>query len=221
MYDINYSYLSQKIAANQSNENQMHTTIHSDLFPIQNFTNKDLLVIIFTTLSESMKKNIFFENTIRIWALMKPLVQPVLYCHDKNCLKKWTRIAESYGWHIYKSPVSNEDKIPLLKHMYLHAIKNYNSSFYGYCNGDILFDESFLQNFHDLQTYAKEGEYILVIGQRSNYPMEDKKNISTFHKFRKAYRKSKLFTPWGIDYFMYTKNSINWENIPNFVVGRF
>ena len=215
-----------KIASNQSIEYQIHNLFQS--YPLElknnkNFLkhNKDLLVTMFTTFSEGTKKMSIFQNTMRIWALLKPLVQPVLYCHSNSCLDKWRELAEIYGWHSYKAPASNKDRIPFLKHMYLHALRMYNSSFYGYCNGDILFDETFLKNFYDLEIYAKENENILVIGQRSNYHMKNNKTFSTFNEVREAYKNATLFTPWAIDYFIYTKNSIDWETIPNFVVGKW
>ena len=225
MYIGSYNLLPISIVANQMVDQKMKNKFHPHSFEVKYSKhvmkyNKELLMTIFTTFSESTKKMNIFENTIKIWALLKPLVQPVLYCYNNICLEKWRRLATTHGWHIYKAPFSNEDRIPILKYMYLHAIRNYNSSFYGYCNGDILFDESFLKNFHDLEVYAKEKEKVLVIGQRSNYHVNKEKNISTFLKVNELYKKAKLFTPWGIDYFMYTNNCIDWEKIPNFVVGK-
>ena len=225
MYIGSYNLLPLTIVENQTVDHKMNNAFNSHYFEVKYDRhvikyNKKLLMTIFTTFSESTKKMSIFANTMKIWALLKPFVQPVLYCYNSSCLEKWSRQASTNGWHIYRAPVSNEDRIPLLKYMYLHAIKNYNSSFYGYCNGDILFDESFLKNFRDLEIYARAKEKILVIGQRSNYHTNKEKNISTLLEVSELYTKAKLFTPWAIDYFMYTKNCIDWEKIPNFVVGK-
>ena len=222
---VNYNLLPLTFVAKQIIEHEMNGTFNYHSVELKNNThsskyNKELLVILFTTFSDNKQKISIFENTIKIWSLLKPFVQPILYCYNYSCLEKWRGQAKTYGWHIYKAPVSNEEKLPLLKYMYLHAIKLYKSNFYGYCNGDILFDKSFLKNFHDLKIYAKEKEKILVIGQRSNYHLNKEDNISTFREVSEIYQKAKLFTPWAIDYFIYTKNCINWEKIPNLVVGK-
>ena len=56
--------------------------------------------------------------------------------------------------------------------MFMDVISRYNSSFYGYANGDILFDNSLTKSLKYLQKYVNSDERMLIVGMRSNYKLQ-------------------------------------------------
>ena len=73
------------------------------------------LVVLFTTFKETSDRIFFQSNTVRNWALHRPLLQPVLFTTDDESYL--TRLARSKGWHVYHVPRANEDGTPFLKDM--------------------------------------------------------------------------------------------------------
>ena len=184
-----------------------------------NTATKKILTI-FTTFSLNLKKKYIFENTVKIWHLFKKFAFLSLYCDNLACIKTWANLTEKYGWDIHSIPKSNNLGIPLLNYMYLDAASKYNSTFYAYCNGDIIFDDSLFKSLQSLEMFAKTKEPLLIIGQRSNFHVHGKSTFNNINEVTMAYKKSVLFTPWGEDYFIYTKNAVNWTNIPDVIVGK-
>ena len=73
------------------------------------------LVVLFTTFKETSDRIFFQSNTVRNWALHRPLLQPVLFTTDDGSYL--TRLARSKGWHVYDVPRVNHDGTPFLKDM--------------------------------------------------------------------------------------------------------
>ncbi len=103
--------------------------------------------------------------------------------------------------------------------MYLDAIANYNSTFYAYANGDILFDESLVKTLTLLSKPAKQDPKMLVVGRRSNYKVDTGRVFQSTDEIRSAMKSAELFTVWAEDYFIYPKLAVDWNHIPDVVVG--
>ena len=73
------------------------------------------LVVVFTTFKETSDRVFFQSNTVRNWAVLRPLLQPVLFTMDERSYL--TRLAGNKGWHVYPVPRANTDKTPFLKDM--------------------------------------------------------------------------------------------------------
>ena len=179
------------------------------------------ILTLFTTFSKNEAKMPIFANTLKIWPLLKPFIYPIVYCPDAACQSRWNKSAQASGWAVHQALSNSKDNIPVLRYMYIDAISRYNSTFYAYANGDILFDQSIAKTLKFLEKYANTGENLLIVGRRSNYKMTKGKHFSTFNEVKEAKKKSTLFTTLGEDYFIYTENAVDWTQVPDVVVGQF
>ena len=105
--------------------------------------------------------------------------------------------------------------------MYMKIITKYRTPFYGYCNGDILFDHTLSQTLQSLLSYTKHMHQSLIIGQRTNVNMT-KTNISveTLSNITKLKNHGKLFITMAQDYFITTATGFPRKRIPDFTIGR-
>ena len=189
-------------------------------FASHNLEGTEPILTLFTTFSPSEKKRQIYTNTLKIWNLLRPLVTPVLFCPDVQCENYWKPQTEKFSWKLHiASNVSESDNIPLLKYMFMDVIAKYKSTFYGFSNGDILFDETLLKTLSALTKYTHDGEKMLIVGKRSNYLWKEEK-IVNFKMVKNILKKSKLFSYWAEDYFFYTREAVDWSKAPNMVPGK-
>ena len=114
------------------------------------------------------------------------------------------------------------DGIPVLKYMYRDVMNLFNTSFYAFSNGDILFTETLIHTLAQIINSTTEdmSKPILIVGQRTNVENvtldegSDWENITRISKSR-----GKLFTGWAEDYFI-TPPSFLWTEVPEVVIGR-
>ncbi|XP_048752638.1 uncharacterized protein LOC125664123 [Ostrea edulis] len=177
--------------------------------------NKTLLTL-FTTWKVSTEKYTCHNNTVKNWNLLKPFVQPIMFTNEADLSG---RVA-SMGWKVL--PISKTRKgVPVLKHMYLDTISVYNSTFYAYANGDILFTDTLLITLMAiLNSSVNKSHPLMIIGRRTNVDnvtSTDAENQSTLIETTDA--RGSLFTAWGEDYFITMKN-FPWKDIPEVIVGR-
>ena len=71
------------------------------------------------------------------------------------------------GWNVL--PVSKTGKgVPVLKNMYLDAIKVFNSTFYAYTNSDILFTDTLVITLLSVLTSnLNKSHPVMLIGRRT------------------------------------------------------
>ena len=178
------------------------------------------LITLFTTFKHYEGKSVTYRNTIRNWALLAPFVRPVLYYpFGEDYL---TEFARSYGWSVYKCPRLSKHGVPVLRSMFLHAQAiNDTTSFYGFANGDILFNSNLLVTLEALRTdHATFKQNLLVVGRRTNYKFKDKEEIYNLEPVYRYATAGKLFEPNAQDFFISTHSGFPWHSIPDFVVGR-
>ena len=125
------------------------------------------LAILFTSFSDRPEKEFIYTNTIKNWASFLPRIQPVLFTTFKN--GRIIELAKKHGWYVFPNPAINQFKMPVLKKMYLFAYKTFNASFYGFANGDILFDEGLMRTLLKLDTHLDTIDVSLLYGMRRNY----------------------------------------------------
>ena len=56
--------------------------------------------------------------------------------------------------------------------MFLDAMVRYDAAYYGFCNGDILFDAGLVNTLQAMDGYKHVLQNIMVIGKRKNYYMK-------------------------------------------------
>ena len=177
------------------------------------------VLTLFTTFKESHSKLYIHRNTIRNWGLLSPDVIPVLFI-DWNISSSVVDYARQWKWHIFPAPRMSNSGIPVLRHMFLEAQRLFNTTFYAYANGDILFDRNLTDTLHELKRLQKNVTNILVVGRRLNWKIQWQQNVSKLEEIGRYAKSAKLFTPYAQDYFISSRNGYPWSTIPDFVVGR-
>ncbi|XP_060559478.1 uncharacterized protein LOC132719680 [Ruditapes philippinarum] len=149
--------------------------------------------------------------------MLRPFIIPVVFTNEtlvaKECARK--------GFETMHISTAAAGGIPVLKYMYRDAIKKYNSTFYAYSNGDILYTETLIDTLL-LMKYSTINLHkpVLIVGQRSNVNNVTEFEGSTFGSItRLAEERGKLFTFWAEDYFITTR-SFPWQEIAEVVIGR-
>ncbi len=172
------------------------------------------LLTLFTTWPKQNNKSL--NLTLRNWAHFKPLVRPVFFSPNGTS----TKDVLAHEWEVL--PVSKTAAgIPVLKNMFIDVMSKYRSVFYGYCNGDILFDGGLIDTLLTIANASlRDDTPILIIGRRTNVvnvteqESRDASNLSTIAK-----KRGKLFMTLAEDYFI-TSPSFPWADIPGVVIGR-
>lgn len=181
------------------------------------------LVTIFTTFVNSAHKAPVYVNTIRVWALLLPHVQPVLYYVPGE--ERLKAIARLHGWRVYRSPrianLSLGEHVPVLRHMFMHAQRLHaRSTFFAFANADIVFDASLVRTLRALESRSAALPGMLVVGQRINYKMAPLEAIDDLRGVRSRARRGLLFSGRAQDYFIMTRDGMPFHSMPDFVVGR-
>ena len=131
-----------------------------------------VLVTLFTTMHDSSKNHYLYQNVIHLHSLLQPKVQPMLFVSSPVVESNLVRHACTMGWHVVTAPTCDRNKLPVLKDMFLAAQHIQKSSFYGYANGDIIFDESLIKTLEHLDTIKQHMKQALFVGTRTNVKVQ-------------------------------------------------
>ncbi|KAK3104227.1 hypothetical protein FSP39_025484 [Pinctada imbricata] len=129
------------------------------------------------------------------------------------------------GWTVMRYSETECQGVPTLRSMFKDAMKTFKSTFYGYANGDILFNEGILDTLTSLRNSSilknsKDGK-IMLIGKRADILLDRFRveNISSYEYVNDLTLKGTMGNGYNEDYFITTKN-FPWNDIPEVVVGR-
>ena len=205
------------VFSNQLNQSQFSVSAGSQQNPY--------LLVIFTTFVEEPARRPMHEAVIKNWALLGPCVHPVLF--TSNTSSNLTHMAIEYGWDVWPVLRTNKYGTPFIKDMYLYAYSAYNSTFYAYTNGDILFFYNLLHTLNAVHIYFERNKHIFdrrtvfVVGTRSDYSMPHQVPPLFYHPSH-----IDNFTPGlplhtgGIDYFITIRDGLPWHSMLDLVIGR-
>ncbi|XP_041348352.1 uncharacterized protein LOC121367948 [Gigantopelta aegis] len=179
-------------------------------------TDKAPLLVLFSTWSDNMSGRIR-DNTCYNWRSLRPLVQPVLFTNSSSARRE----CEKNGWSVLPLRQTAAGGAPVLKVMFAEVLRRFNSTIYGFSNGDILFGENLLKTLVAVEeTFGAEKRPLLLIGTRTNVVNVTSPEASSFSNLQVASKKrGKLFIHQSQDYFI-TNKAFPWSDIPGVVVGR-
>ena len=111
-------------------------------------------VILFTTIYYSESTVEYFMNQIHVTsslvAASNGSIKAVLF-PDELISSTISEYICSLGWTVLKIPKANKYGFPVFKSMFAKVQKLWNATWYGYFNGDILFDETLLSTLKFLE----------------------------------------------------------------------
>ncbi|XP_052230680.1 uncharacterized protein LOC127844473 isoform X2 [Dreissena polymorpha] len=190
-----------------------------EMFKFRILSNSTLpLLTLFTSWNANPEKNLVHNLTLINWRLLHPYVIPVVFTNESSVINECNQAG------VTALPLSAvaADGIPVLKYMYRDVMNLFNTSFYAFSNGDILFTETLIHTLAQIINSTTEdlSKPILIVGQRTNVENvtldegSDWANVTCISKSR-----GKLFTGWAEDFFI-TPPSFPWKEVPEVVIGR-
>ena len=175
------------------------------------------LLTLFTTWNRVMERSIVYDNTLRVWGSLRPHVQLILFTERNYSL------AINNGWHISRFSETECGGVPSLRGMFLDAMNKYESAFYGFANGDILFNEGIVDTLSTLRKKPlfKRKDRFLLIGKRIDLLLDRFKinSVSSYKQVNDLALKGTMGNGFSEDYFITTK-TFPWDEVPEVVVGR-
>ncbi|XP_041375213.1 uncharacterized protein LOC121388069 [Gigantopelta aegis] len=173
-------------------------------------------LVMFTTWSDDMDGRVR-NNTCYNWGSLRPLVHLVLFTNSSSAAGQ----CKKNGWTILPLTQTAAGGAPVLKFMFSEIISRFNSTLYGYSNGDILFGDDLLQTLSAVHvTFRTQTSPLLVVGVRRNVINVTSLEASSSKNLREAAKKrGTLFISVSQDYFI-TNKAFPWDGIPEVVVGR-
>lgn len=213
---LQHPLTTEKIPPADNTDNATSSFLAKLKFEIEAKTKLPLLTL-FTSWNANSEKDLVHNLTITNWKSLMPYVIPVVFTNETSVAKQCSQ----FGWETRHISVAAADGIPVLKYMYRDAMNNYNSSFYAYSNGDILFTDTLLKTLLNLLHSSVDlNTAVLIVGQRTNVDNVTLDEGSTWNNItRIAKERGKLFTGWAEDYFITTR-AFPWKDIAEVVIGR-
>ena len=191
------------------------------------------LVVVFTTLfgaditRKNRLKHLAQVNTLIALVSLKPYVYSLVFTDDEV----WAKKARELGVDRVRPILSkNKFKTPFL-HGMLKVARTIHAPFHCYINGDILLGQSFVQTLLAIKREVHENRLprkVFVIGRRYNVnissdhvlPRDANSPIATEELLNKWIQQSSLGQPDAFDWFVFSKHTFHWQNVPPFVIGR-
>ena len=174
------------------------------------------LLTLFTSWNDETEKYLVHNLTVRNWLSLRPFVIPVIFTNESEVGEECGR----QGWDVFPVRVAAADGIPVLKYMYHDVMAAYNTTFYAYSNGDILFTENLIDTLVSLINSLDLQKPALIIGKRTNVNNVTEVEGSNWGNLTSiAKSRGKLFTGYAEDYFI-TPRIYPWKDIAEVVIGR-
>ena len=137
--------------------------------------NKDLVgdptLLLMTTMYA--KQDMFiFNNTLHVWSsLGRYRVHPILFIDSVEAFivqqkTGFLRDACRMGWTVAMAPLCNAYQFPVFKQLFVATMSQWNATWYGYANGDMLFDNSLVESLDFLVRHEPIFETSMVVGRR-------------------------------------------------------
>lgn len=212
----NYASRTNTFRAIQLKKFAKHRSLTKINFSFRKHNISGPILTIFTYWSKSNETDLLRNNTVRNWSLFSPYLYPILFTNDTGL----ERDVRAMGWD--SLPIIHAGKgVPVLKHMYLDAMKKIESPLYAFVNGDILFTQSLLETLVSvLQSDLYQNETVLVVGRRTNVlNVTRETTIDLKVLMNEAVKNDSVITFPGLDYLI-TSKTFPWRDMPEVVIGR-
>ena len=177
------------------------------------------ILTLFTTFRKGKQRMRAHKNTLMNWALHSPRLRPVLF--DDKTDKTLLDLAKSLSWEVL--PISEANKVgtPKLKPMFMTAARHFKSTFYGYSNGDIVFDKGLIETLELLEQFLSALGQTMLVGCRHNLEIDTGTIISNSSDVQYNINLANPARDYEEDYFIIANNSFPWKQVPDdIVVGR-
>ncbi|KAL3855430.1 hypothetical protein ACJMK2_014641 [Sinanodonta woodiana] len=181
-------------------------------------THYNSVYVISTENDIASEKVLVYNNTLYNWQTFKPHVQLILFTNNTSVSEK----VNCSHWNIFPVLFYSDSGIPTIKAMFKQAKELYNTTWYGYFNGDILLTEDILKTLEYVSSVLDQfsNASILIIGRRINVLNVTSEEVREINGIKESARsRGSLHYIYAEDYFI-TNTHFPWDKIPEFVIGR-
>ncbi|KAL3848578.1 hypothetical protein ACJMK2_019428 [Sinanodonta woodiana] len=174
------------------------------------------ILTLFTSWLHRQDKYVVQNRTVQNWRFFWPHIRPVLFTNDTEL----GDICRRQGWSILPLTHTAIDGVPVVKYMYLDAMRHFNSTFYGFANADILFNDGLVNTLLTIRKFTDiYRDPVLITGLRTNFNYKIPCNATDMKNISKVSEKGKLANPMSADYFITTRD-YPWGKMEEIVIGR-
>lgn len=192
----------------ECNSRRLLHTVHRD--------SSEPILTLFSSWKDSPHLQEVHRRTVANWSRFLPKFHLVVFTNDSTAAS----VAKEHGWTIYPILHHAAGGAPVLRTMFEIVIKNFNSTFYGFANSDILFTDALEESLYSISEKLKSLQSVFISGIRTNVPNVSERETASFPNIATAATsRGKLFEIHSADYFFTTK-AFPWVEIPPLVIGR-
>lgn len=174
-------------------------------------------LLLFSSWGKSAEKEAVNKVILNLWNSWRPTIKPLVFSSDNDVIvdamtNDWPSLPES------KNPECVGP--PLFPKMFIDAMENYNSTFYGFANADIAFGKGLLATITALsrnQTLVSSPH--LLVGKRTYFNFEKYGRLLRTPDEIKILQGLGEQIHWSSDYFITTK-SFPWPEVIPLSIGR-
>ncbi|HTX89781.1 MAG TPA: hypothetical protein VMC09_01075 [Anaerolineales bacterium] len=172
---------------------------------------------------------------LTIFTAPKPFTNPHINIIQRNAVQAWTRledvdviligdepgipeVASEFGLKHVAQVKRDDNGVPLVSAVMEIGHQQSDSPILCYSNADMLLMTDLVTAARQVSRQAKD---FLMVGQRWNLDMVEPMDFRGDWEARlreRAYEQGKLFSPWGIDYFVFPRHLFT--QVPDFTIGR-
>ncbi|KAK2150674.1 hypothetical protein LSH36_396g06009 [Paralvinella palmiformis] len=179
------------------------------------------IVTMFTTIRDVHCRKAIHKRLINNWLALPPGLDPVLFVPFTEHNSSWISSAIANNWRV-RFLYGLRKNLPILSAMFKEVLALSTTPFVGYANADLLFDASLISTLRLLsQRLNVSNEKILIVGRRRNVDTAAV-NLGSGSDLTKISEMEKigLHQDNAQDYFIISRQSVPWNEVPDFVVGR-
>ncbi|KAK3609305.1 hypothetical protein CHS0354_038013 [Potamilus streckersoni] len=182
--------------------------------------NDQPILTLFTTWIYDEEKFFINNNTLYNWRKLSG-VNLVVFTNDA----KVKDYSEKAGWLVLPIGTTVAGDAPVLKQMFHTVQQQFKTDFYGYSNGDLLFEEGLYKTLKKIACQMNETIHtkpLLIVGKRTNINAEilDSGVVTSGQKMQKhAVTFGSLFNADALDFFI-TNYVFPWQDFLPLAIGR-
>ena len=172
---------------------------------------------------------------LTIFTAPKPFTNPHTNIIQRNALSAWTRLpdvdviligdepgipetAKEFGVKNIPAVERDGNGVPLVNSVMRIGHSASGDSVLCYANADMIMMSDLVEAARKVVGQKRD---FLMVGQRWNLALKEPFDFSGDWESRlraEVYRRGELFSPWGIDYFVFPRNL--YTEVPDFTIGR-
>jgi len=170
------------------------------------------------------------NNTLRSFLWLQPWINSIVFSNDTQIANEANLMRIKTETRVKQNPYG----MPIFPAMLQHIESNFGTYFVGFQNGDMIFNIELVYTLSAIKMFIEKEflkKKLLIIGRRTNMRLKPRMIVPdrrTTKSDLQLYNKrishmefeGRLFFDNAEDYFIYTRDWVDWNSFPKYVIGR-